>query len=105
MEITSGGTEGPRLDSVLASRDTNVYGLVLGDHSPEELARTFARAGWRARKSSRDEYEVEHTWAQLRFFSDGDGAAVFAGTVEPADLTRLTGTFTSLGLSVRIDET
>lgn len=102
MEITSGGTEGPRLDSELASRDTNVYGLVLGDHSPEELARIFARAGWRARKSSRDEYEVERTWAQLRFFPDGDGAAVFAGI---ADLARLTDTFTGLGLTVRIDET
>ncbi|WP_284741112.1 hypothetical protein [Amycolatopsis sp. RTGN1] len=103
MEITSGGTEGPRLGDELALSDTNVYGLVLGDDGPEELARTFARAGWRARKSSYDEYEVEHTWARLRFFRDRGGADVFAGTVDPAHLARLAGTFTGLGLTVRID--
>lgn len=104
MEITSGGTDGPRLGAELSRAANNVYGRVLDDRSLEELARAFVSAGWRARKSSHVEYEVEHTWARLELFRDADGTTVFSGVVASDRRALLAGTFGGPGLNVRFDE-
>jgi hypothetical protein len=102
MEITSGGTAGPRLASAFDARDNNVYGSVYGETSPETLARTFLSHGWRARKSSWTGFEVEPEWACVELFQH-EGRLMFAGFVDPARVDELAQILQRFGLHGSIE--
>jgi hypothetical protein len=102
MEITSGGTAGPRLASVFAVRDNNVYGSLSGDMRPEDLARTFLSGGWRVRKSSWMEFEVQHEWVRIELFQY-ENRLMFAGFVDPARVEELAHILQDFGLSYSIE--
>jgi hypothetical protein len=46
MEITSGGTRGPRLAAELATRDDNVYGSLPDAPPVRQSAERLVAAGW-----------------------------------------------------------
>jgi hypothetical protein len=95
-EIPSSGTAGPHLADTFASRDNNAYATLTGEADPELLARKFLNDGWRARKASLAEFEVEHDWARIELF-ETDGKLMLAGFVDPdrvetlADILQLHG--------------
>ena len=103
MEITSGSVSGPRLAEPLWKLDNNVDGQVRGSRDPADIAQLLARAGWRVRRSSWTDYEVEHTWAQIRFFRASDGTTSFAGVVDPGQPALLSTTFAGLGLDCVVE--
>lgn len=104
VEITSGGTTGPELDTTFQDRDNNAYGSVLGETTPQSLARMFVNDGWRARKSSWTEFEVEHEWAQLELFPyREDGGLTFAGFVDPVRVDELAALLRRFGLRGSIE--
>ncbi|WP_229070954.1 hypothetical protein [Actinoplanes sp. DH11] len=102
MEITSGGTPGPRLDGELAVLDNNVYGLLRDLPDASRIAQLFAGSGWRARSSSFTAYEVEREWACLELQQLPDGV-MFSGVVDPARVDELGGVLTGLGLRYTVE--
>jgi hypothetical protein len=103
MEITSGGTPGPRLADELAVLGDNVYGRLLDAPSAKVLAEMFVRAGWRARASSWTEYEVEHEWASLTLVERSPEERLFSGVVDPARVAELGALLGGLGLRYSIE--
>ena len=103
MEITSGGTPGPRLADHLAVLGNNVYGRL--PHAPrvKVLAEMFARTGWRARASSWTEYEVEHEWVCIELVEPSSDERLFSGVVDPSRLDELGAVFADLGLRYSIE--
>lgn len=103
MEITSGGTPGPRLADRLAVLDNNVYGRLPRAPRVRVLAEMFVRAGWRARASSWTEYEVEHEWACIELVEPSPDERLFSGVVDPSRVDELGAVFADLGLSYSIE--
>ncbi|TQJ19971.1 hypothetical protein FBZ33_0156 [Micromonospora sp. A202] len=103
MEITSGGTPGPRLADRLAVRGNNVYGRL--PHAPrvKVLAEMFVRAGWRARASSWTEYEVEHEWVCIELVEPSPDERLFSGVVDPSRVDELGAVLAGLGLRYSIE--
>lgn len=103
MEITSGGTPGPRLADRLAVRGNNVYGRL--PHAPRVrvLAEMFGRAGWRARASSWTEYEVEHEWVCIELVEPSPDERIFSGVVDPSRVDELGAVLAGLGLRYSIE--
>lgn len=96
MEITSGGTAGPQFDWRRYDLENNLYGSLPGTSDPRAVAEAFHRAGWRARKSAWDEYEIEQEWAELNLVPAGERVR-FSGTVVPQNLQTLLTLLTDLG--------
>jgi hypothetical protein len=103
MEITSGGTPGPRLADGWAARDNNVYGLLRGGPPAGRLAELLVAAGWRARKSSWTEYEVEREWVRVELRPETAGEVGFAGVVDPSRVDELAAAFAGLGYGYSIE--
>jgi hypothetical protein len=103
VEITSGGTPGPRLADEWASLDNNVYGSLPAAPPVESLAQAFVTAGWRARKSSWTEFEVEREWVCIELQQESPDHALFGGVVNPARLEELAATLRGLGLRYSIE--
>ncbi|MGW2621651.1 hypothetical protein [Micromonospora taraxaci] len=103
MEITSGGTPGPRLADRLAVLDNNVYGRL--HHAPraQDLAEMFVRAGWRARASSWTDDEVGHEWVRIELVEASPDEHLFSGIVDPGRLDELAAFFTGLSLRYSIE--
>ncbi|WP_123967454.1 hypothetical protein [Streptomyces sp. TLI_185] len=57
--------DGPKLDQEWTEADNNVCGIVRGCRDASCVAERFVRAGWRARSSSWDAYEVEASWCNV----------------------------------------
>lgn len=102
VEITSGGTPGPRLDEAFHGLDNNVHGRVF-DISLDDLALLFARTGWRVRRSSWTDYEVEREWVELELELDSTGCVLFAGVIDPARVGDLAAAFAEFGLECAIE--
>ncbi|MEW2146642.1 hypothetical protein AB0869_27910 [Micromonospora vinacea] len=103
MEITSGGTPGPRLADHLAILGNNVYGRLPHAPTAKVMAEMFARAGWRARASSWTDYEVEQEWACIELVEPSPGESLFNGVVDPARVDELGAVLASLGLRYSIE--
>jgi hypothetical protein len=103
VEITSGGTPGPRLADRLAVLDNNVYGRLPHAPAARTLAELFVRAGWRARASSWTDYEVEHEWARIELIDSSAGERLFSGVVDPSRVDDLAAVLTELGVRWSIE--
>jgi len=103
MEITSGGTAGPRLADQWASLDNNVYGSLPGAPPVERLAQDFAAAGWRARKSSWTDFQVEREWVRIELLQESPGEAIFSGVVDPARAEELAAALAGFGLRYSLE--
>lgn len=103
MKFTSGGTEGPRFDQNGYGLDlgNNVCGFLLSAVSAPDAAHAFYAAGWRVRKSSWTEFEVEHTYAELELFSETP--VRFRGVVVPGRIHELLSALSALGLSYTVE--
>ncbi|XVU21986.1 hypothetical protein ACQPZJ_32580 [Actinoplanes sp. CA-054009] len=102
MEITSGGTAGPRLSDEVAVLDDNVYGTLSGAPSARSMAELFVAAGWRVRASSWTGFEVEREWARVELRPQDD-AVMVSGVVDPDRLAELGNAFAGLGLGYSIE--
>ncbi|MFG2105573.1 hypothetical protein [Micromonospora chersina] len=103
MEITSGGTAGPRLADHLAVLDNNVYGRLPDAPRVRVLAEAFVGAGWRARASSWTSYEVEHEWACIELVESSPDERLFSGVVDPSRVDELGAVLAGLGLRYSIE--
>lgn len=103
MDITSGGTPGPRLADHLAALDNNVYGRLFQAPSAKVLAVLLVRAGWRARASSWTEYEVEHEWVRIKLVDSSPDERLFSGVVEPSRVDELGAVLAHLGVRYSIE--
>ena len=103
MEITSGGTPGPRLADEWASLDNNVYGALPGTPPVSQLAEAFVSAGWRARKSSWSDFEVEREWVRLEVMQESPDNAIFSGVMDSTRVDDLGAAFSELGLHYSIE--
>ncbi|MFI9163391.1 hypothetical protein [Kitasatospora aureofaciens] len=103
MQFTSGGTDGPRFDQDGYDLDlgNNVYGFLPSAVSALDIAQAFYAAGWRVRKSSWTEFEVEHTYAELELFPETP--VRFGGVVVPERIDDLLSAFSALGLSYTVE--
>lgn len=101
MNIDSGGTGGPQADDALFALvdRSNVHGDLPGDADPLRIARRFVAAGWSARASAFDEYEVAHTWAELVLWTSAPNHHMFSGIVYPDRIANLAAVFDELGLA------
>ncbi|SNY40276.1 hypothetical protein [Paractinoplanes atraurantiacus] len=102
MEISSGGTAGPRLTDEVAVLDDNVYGSLPGTLSARSIAESLVGSGWRARASSWTAFEVEQEWIRIELQQQPE-AVLFSGVVEPSRLDDPADTFARLGLSYSIE--
>jgi hypothetical protein len=98
VEFTSGGTDGPRFDGdgYDLSLGNNVGGYLPSALDARQVAAACHAAGWRVRKSSWTEYEVEHTFAELEIFPETP--VRFRGIVNPDRIDELLAAFATLGL-------
>ncbi|MFD5463081.1 hypothetical protein ACFWIQ_09680 [Kitasatospora sp. NPDC127059] len=103
MQFTSGGTDGPRFDQDGYDLDlgNNVGGFLHSALSAPDVAQAFYAAGWRVRKSSWTEFEVEHAYAELELFPATP--VRFRGVVVPERIDELLSAFTTLGLSYTVE--
>jgi hypothetical protein len=102
MEISSGGTPGPRLAGELAALGNNVYGEVPGSGSTRALAEMFVGVGWRVRASSWTDYEVESEWACIEL-QQLKNEVILSGVVEPSRLDDLAAVFAGLDLRLAVE--
>ena len=100
MEPTSGGTGGPCPNPALDELGLRVYTTLPAGPRPDALARAFHAMGWSVRKSSADEYEVSHTWAELTLFLQ-DGMSMLSGRVLPAHFDDLLRSLDLLAIPYR----
>ena len=103
MEITSGGTPGPRLADEWADLDNNVYGSLRGAPAVRELAEAMAAAGWRARSSSWTQFEVEREWVRLELTERAPGDVLVGGVLDPSRLDDLGAALAGLGLRYSLE--
>jgi hypothetical protein len=105
MQFTSGGSDGPRFDAEAHGLDpdlgNNVGGLLISAESAEHVAQALYGAGWRVRRSSWAEFEVENTYAELELYPSS--GVRFRGIVAPERLDDLLSAFAALGLSCRVE--
>lgn len=101
-EITSGGTQGPRLTDELAELDNNVYGSLPDAPPLHLLAERLAAEGWRARASSRTDYEVEREWVSIELQQSPQGV-IFSGVADPARVEELAAVFAGLDMRYSIE--
>ncbi|MFE7788697.1 hypothetical protein [Streptomyces sp. NPDC057460] len=104
MDFTSGGTDEPRLDAAaMAQLDlgNNVWGSLTGTVSAQSAAELFSRAGWRVRRSSRTEFQVENECAELELAPLEP--VVFSGFVDPNRITDLLGALSGMGLPFSVE--
>jgi hypothetical protein len=103
LEITSGGTPGPRLADELAMLDhNNVYGSLPDAPAVRHLAETLVAAGWRARASSWTDFEVEREWVRIELQQLPD-EVIFSGVVDPFRVEDLGAAFAGLDLKYSIE--
>jgi hypothetical protein len=102
MEITSGGTPGPRLIDELAVLDNNVYGSLPDAPPVRALAEMLVAAGWRARASSWTDIEVEREWVCIEL-QQPPNTVIFSGVVDPSRVEDLATVFTGLNLTYSIE--
>ncbi|MEV6105679.1 hypothetical protein AB0M28_13325 [Streptomyces sp. NPDC051940] len=101
MDFTSGGTPGPQLDEqAVAALEVEVGNHVCGSLTSVTdahlAAEVFYAGGWSVRRSGWDEFEVEHTFAQLEILPLSP--VVFSGFVDSARIEDLLAALDSLGL-------
>jgi hypothetical protein len=103
MDFTSGGTDGPRFaaDEYDLGLGNNVGGSLPSVASAERAAHAFHAAGWRVRKSSWTEFEVEHTFAELELFPATP--VRFRGVVVPERIDDLLSALAALGFSYLVE--
>lgn len=102
MRFTSGGTDGPRFDVEAYGLDgNNVYGALLSARSASAAAEAFYGAGWRVRKSTSTDFEVEHTYAELELAA-GDSVR-FSGSVLPWRINDLLYAFGAIRLEYQLE--
>ncbi|MER7848096.1 hypothetical protein ABTZ03_29605 [Kitasatospora sp. NPDC096077] len=104
MDFTSGGTAGPRLDTAALARlhlGTNIWGSLPGAAGAQHAAELFHRAGWRVRRSSWTEFEVENAYAELELTPLQP--VLVTGFVDPDRLTDLLAALRATGLSYRLE--
>ncbi|MBY8870630.1 hypothetical protein K7640_02090 [Micromonospora sp. PLK6-60] len=97
MEITSGGTPGPRLAGHLWEMDNNLYGRLPERSNARSTAEVFVRAGWRAVATSWTECRIEHEWAEFDLLQPAAGGLLLSGVVEPSRLDDLGAVLAGLG--------
>jgi hypothetical protein len=102
VEITSGGTPGPRLAEALRDLDSNVFGELPALASAHRVAEALATTGWSARASSYTDYEVEREWASIEL-QPWPGGVLFSGVVDPSRVDELAAIFEGLGLRYSIE--
>jgi hypothetical protein len=102
MEITSGGTPGPRLTDELETLDNNVYGSLPDSPPVKALAETLVAAGWRARASSWTDIEVEREWVRIELQQSAD-TVLFSGVVDPTRVDELAAVFSGLNMRYSIE--
>ncbi|WP_317448095.1 hypothetical protein [Streptomyces collinus] len=104
MDFTSGGTDGPRLDAAAVAQlelGNNVWGSLTGTASAQSAAELFFRAGWRVRRSSWTEFQVENECAELELTPLEP--VVFSGFVDPDRINALLGALRGMGLSFSVE--
>lgn len=79
----------------------NVSGSLPSATSTHAVARAFGSSGWRIRKSSWTEYEVEHTFAELQLLPLEP--VTFRGFVDPDRIEMLLDYLTTMGMSYLIE--
>ncbi|MEU3819757.1 hypothetical protein AB0E74_09120 [Streptomyces sp. NPDC030392] len=90
--------DGPPLAAEWQDAADNVCGVLRGGHPPYAAGR-FARAGWRARASSWDGYEVETSWCRVELEPLGDRDGVLLnGVADPMRLDELAAPLRAFGL-------
>jgi hypothetical protein len=115
VEITSGGTDGPELAREWADLDTNVWGGI-HDAQPHRVAEQLVNAGWRARASGWNCYEVEQEWVWIELEGPAiafgkpvddqlaDGYVLFSGVVDPSRYDDLAAVFEQLGVRYEMEQ-
>ncbi|MFJ8045953.1 hypothetical protein ACIRBX_36120 [Kitasatospora sp. NPDC096147] len=104
MDFTSGGTDGPRLDAAAEARlalGDNVWGSLPGTGDARTAAELFSRAGWRVRRSSRTEFQVENESAELELLPLEP--VVFSGFVDPDRIADLLAALSGMGLAFSVE--
>lgn len=104
VDFTSGGTDGPRLDAAAVAQldvGSNVWGSLTGTASAQNAAELFFRAGWRVRRSSWTEFQVENESADLELTPLEP--VVFSGFVDPDRITDLLGALNGMGLTFSVE--
>ncbi|MFG3055449.1 hypothetical protein ACGFZP_31515 [Kitasatospora sp. NPDC048239] len=92
MDFTSGGTDGPRLDAAAVAQldlGSNAWGSSTGAANAQSAAELFFRAGWRVRRSSWTEVQVENESAELELVPQEP--VLSSGFVDPDRITDLLG--------------
>lgn len=100
VEITTGGTDGPRARDALLARSNNLYAELFDESDSHKVAQSFAAAGWRARDAG-GAYEVEHTWALLLI--KPASPILLSGILEPACVDDLISVIHRLGYRTRLE--
>ena len=106
MEFTSGGTDGPRFDFEACDIDgSNAYGSLLTVSDALSAARAFHEAGWRVRKSSWTDFQVEHTFAEIELRGEGgdEDSVDFSGCVAPDRIDDLLAAFVAISPSYHLE--
>ncbi|MEU3574236.1 hypothetical protein AB0E96_38405 [Kitasatospora sp. NPDC036755] len=106
MSFSTAGTDGPRLDGAALARldlGHNVWGSLPSAADARRAAELFRGAGWRVRLSSRTEYEVECTFAELEILPVRP--VTFAGFVDPDRVGVLLAALEGMGLSFEVEFT
>ncbi|MFJ9455221.1 hypothetical protein ACIRST_09090 [Kitasatospora sp. NPDC101447] len=104
MNFTSGGTDGPALDDVALTQlalGNNVWGSLAGIAAVQRVAELFHRAGWRVRRSSWTEFEVENACAALEL-CPGE-PVLFSGFVDPDRIADLLEALNGTRLSFSVE--
>ncbi|WP_034272195.1 hypothetical protein [Actinospica robiniae] len=104
MEFTSGGTDGPLFDFEACDIDgPNAYGSLLAVADALSVAQAFHEAGWRVRKSSWTDFQVQHTFAEIELRGGGEGPVGFSGCVAPDRVDDLLAAFAALSPSYNLE--
>lgn len=104
MDFTSGGTDGPRLDTAAEAQldlGNNVRGSLTGTADAQSAAELFFRAGWRVQRSTWTEFQVESEAAELELIPLEP--VVFSGFVDPDRITDLLQALNGMGLSFSVE--
>ncbi|MFF4244878.1 hypothetical protein ACFYY2_10440 [Streptomyces sp. NPDC001822] len=104
MDFTSGGTDGPRLDAAalaLSDLGHNVLGSLTGTADAHGAAELFVRAGWRVRRSSWTEFQVENECAELELIPCDP--VLISGFVDPDRITVLLAALRRMGFTFSVE--
>lgn len=104
MNFTSGGTDGPCLDAAAQAqveRGNNIYGSLTATASAQRAAEVFYSVGWRVRRSSWTEFEVETGFAELELIPLNP--VTFSGFVDPDRIAVLLAALKEMGLPFTVE--